>query len=45
MSDMSQLDMMKLQDAMNKQAQLMQMMSNIMKMMHDTQMAIIRNIK
>jgi hypothetical protein len=45
MSDVSQLDMMKLQDAMNKQAQLMQMMSNLMKMMHDTQMAIIRNIK
>ncbi len=45
MSDMSQLDMLKLQDAMNKQAQLMQMMSNLMKMMHDTQMAIIRNIK
>lgn len=45
MSDMSQLDMMKLQNAMNMQAQLMQMMSNIMKMMHDTQIAIIRNIK
>ncbi|MGD8534868.1 MAG: Ser-Thr-rich GPI-anchored membrane family protein [Candidatus Aminicenantes bacterium] len=45
MSDMSQLDMMKLQDAMNKQAQLMQMMSNMMKVMHDTSMAIIRNMK
>ena len=33
------------QDAMNKQAQLMQMMSNIMKMYHDTAMAIIRNMK
>jgi hypothetical protein len=34
-----------LQDAMNKQAQLMQMMSNLVKMMHDTAMAIIRNMK
>ena len=44
-SDMSQLDMMKLQDAMQKEAQLMQMMSNMMKAMHDTSMAIIRNMK
>ncbi len=44
-SDMSQLDMMDLQDAMNKQAQLMQMMSNMLKMMHDTSMAIVRNMK
>jgi len=45
LADMSQLDMMDLQDAMNKEAQLMQMLSNMLKIMHDTQMAIIRNIK
>jgi len=45
LSDMSQLDMMDLQNAMQKEAQLMQMLSNMLKMMHDTQMAIIRKIK
>ena len=45
MGDMNQMDMLKLQDAMNAQAQLMQMMSNIQKMMNDTAMAIIRNMK
>jgi len=45
LSDMSQLDMIDLQDAMQKEAQLMQMMSNMLKMMHDTSMAIIRNMK
>ena len=44
-SDDKQMDMLNLQDAMNKQAQLMQMMSNIQKMMNDTIMAIIRNLK
>ena len=44
-ADMNQMDMLALQDAMNKQAQLMQMMSNIMKQMHDTANAIIRNLK
>ncbi len=34
-----------LQEAMNKQAQLMQMMSNIQKVMNDTAMAIINNLK
>lgn len=45
MADMQQLDMLGLQNAMNKQAQLMQMMSNIMKASHDTAQAVIRNIK
>ncbi len=45
LADTSQQDMMKLQDAMNKQAQLMQMMSNLMKMFHDTASAIVRNLK
>ena len=43
--DMSQLNMMDLQNAMQKEAQLMQMLSNMLKVMHDTQMSIIRNIK
>ena len=45
LTEMSQTDMLELQDAMNKQAQLMQMMSNIMKNMHDTAKAIIQNLK
>ena len=45
MADMHQLDMLGLQNAMNKQAQLMQMMSNIMKASHDTAQSVIRNIK
>jgi len=44
-SDMSQLDMIDLQDAMQKEAQLMQMLSNMMKVMHDTSMSIIRKMK
>ena len=44
-SDMTQMDMLNLQDAMNKQAQLMQMMSNIMKMFHDTAKSIIQNLR
>ena len=38
-------ELLALQDAMNKQAQLMQMMSNIMKSHHDTEKAIIKNMK
>ena len=45
LSDMSQMEMLKLQDAMNRKSQLMQMMSNIQKRTHDTSMAIIRNMK
>jgi len=45
MGDQSQMDMLKLQDAMNAQAQLMQMISNLSKMFHDTAMAIVRNLK
>ncbi len=44
-SDMSQMDMIDLQNAMQKEAQLMQMLSNMLKMMHETSMSIIRNIK
>ena len=44
-ADMSQMGMMDLQNAMQKEAQLMQMLSNMLKMMHDTSMSIIRNIK
>lgn len=42
---MSEMDMMDLQNAMQKEAQLMQALSNMLKMMHDTSMSIIRNIK
>jgi len=45
LEDAAQLDTLDLQDALNKQQQAMQMMSNIMKMMHDTAKAIIRNLK
>ena len=45
LADMTQMDMIDLQDAMQKEAQLMQMLSNMMKAMHDTSMAIIRNMK
>ena len=44
-SDLTQRDMLSLQDAMNKQAQLMQMMSNLQKSFHDTAMAMIRNLR
>lgn len=37
--------MLELQDAQNKQSQMMQMMSNIMKSMNDTAKAIIKNLK
>jgi hypothetical protein len=45
LSDMSQMSMIDLQDAMQKEAQLMQMLSNMMKAMHNTSMAIIRKMK
>jgi hypothetical protein len=44
-TDDAQLATLQLQDAMNKQAQAMQMMSNIMKMMHDTTATIVKNMK
>lgn len=45
MADMSQQLSLQLQDAMNKQQQAMQIMSNIMKAQHDTLSSIIRNLK
>jgi len=45
MSDMSQMMQLDLQDAMNKQAQAMQILSNIMKAQHDTLKAIINNMR
>ncbi len=44
-SDMSQMDQLKLQDAMQKQAQMMQTLSNISKMTHDTLKGIIQNMR
>lgn len=41
----SQLDMIKLQGAIDKRNQAMQMMTNIMKQMQDTQRAIIANMR
>ena len=43
--DMSQMDQLKLQDAMNKQQQAMQTLSNLLKANHDTATAIINNLK
>jgi len=43
--DMSELDQMRLQDTMERQAQLMQLMSNISKMVHDTLKGIIQNMR
>ena len=45
LADMNDLDRMQLQDAMNKQQQAMQMLSNIMKNAHDTLKAIIQNMR
>lgn len=45
MTDMSQLSQLQLQDAMNKQQQALQMLSNIMKHYHDTLTAIINNMR
>jgi hypothetical protein len=43
-SDMNQMDMFDMQNAMQKEAQLMQILSNLSKMMHDTALAIIRKL-
>jgi vacuolar-type H+-ATPase subunit I/STV1 len=45
LEEIDQLDQMALQDAMQKQAQLLQLMSNISKMLHDTLKGIIQNLK
>ena len=45
MTDMSQQLQLQLQDAMNKQQQAMQVLSNIMKNQHDTLKAIIQNMR
>jgi hypothetical protein len=45
LQDMSQLDQLSLQDAMQKQQQMIQTISNIMKTQHDTLQAIIRNLR
>ena len=42
---MTQMMQLELQDAMNKQQQTLQTISNVSKMLHDTQMSIIRNMK
>jgi len=44
-ADMNDLDRMQLQDAMNKQQQAMQILSNILKNAHDTLKAIIQNTR
>lgn len=44
-SDMSQMMQLELQDKMNKHTQIMQIIGNILKVMHDTSMAIIRNLR
>jgi hypothetical protein len=43
--DDAQLANVDLQNALQKQEQALQTLSNIMKMLHDTAMAIIRNMK
>jgi len=42
---MSELDKTRLQDAMEKQAQPVRLMSNISKMVHDTLKGIVRNLR
>jgi hypothetical protein len=44
-ADMSELDQLKLQDTEQKQQQLVQTISNIMKSSHDTLKAIIQNLR
>ena len=39
------MDQMDLQDAMEKQARILQLMSNISKMVHDTLKGIIQNMR
>lgn len=43
--DLSETEMLKLQQQMQKRAQLFQMMSQIMQMVHDTNKAIIQNMR
>lgn len=45
LSDMNQMDQLNLQDAMERQAQYLQTISNIMKMQNDTLKAIIQNVR
>ncbi len=45
MSDMSQLDQVALQEAMQQQSQMLQAISNIMKSQHDTLKGIIQNLR
>jgi len=45
LEDYSQLTILNLQTAQQKQQQTIQMFSNVLKMMNDTAMAIIRNIR
>jgi len=45
LEDIDQLDQLAMQDAMQKQAQILQLMSNISKMLHDTLKGIIQNLK
>ncbi len=43
--EMTESDQLRMQQAMERMNSLMQMISNMMKKMHDTQMAIISNLK
>ena len=45
LGDMSQLQQLELQDALQKEQQAIQMISNIMKMQQDTLKRIIQNLK
>jgi hypothetical protein len=45
LEEIDQLDQLAFQDAMQKQAQILQLMSNISKMLHDTLKGIIQNLK
>ena len=45
LGDLNQMDQLKLQDAMNKQQQAMQAISNILKANNETATAIINNLK
>lgn len=45
LKDMSQTDQLKLQETAQKQGQILQLMSNLSKMAHDTLKAIIQNMR
>jgi ABC-type antimicrobial peptide transport system permease subunit len=45
MTDISQMQMLQLQDAMSKQQQYLQMISSMMKSMHDAAKSIIQNLR